>query len=210
MEALKTEHFWSQCCGNKGKQRRQVVEFMNRACLWAEQLKLMNITQASSWDNPGRWNWEKTTTTILLCRQWGKNQGRWMLERVFVPLGELHHISSLILKGGGKRGKKRKSDLSFNGQLMMSYHYTQILWSPSKPAPLHADWLAACERGRVFFSLSCFCACELISSFSPSHVTCVKTTVIHNVGIVQENWHKTVCWRKLHWWWRGFLCAFSF
>lgn len=76
-----------------------------------------------------------------------------VLERVFVPLGKLHHISPRILEGGGRRGEKekKKSDLSFNGQLMMSYHYTQILWSPSKPAHLPADWLAVLERGRVFF-----------------------------------------------------------
>ena len=88
-----------------------------------------------------------------------------VLERVFVPLGKLHHISPRILEGGGRRGEreKKKSDLSFNGQLMMSYHYTQILWSPSKPAHLPADWLAVLERGRVFFFSSsssfpsCFC-----------------------------------------------------
>lgn len=72
------------------------------------------------------------------------------LQSVFVSRGKLHHISSLILWGGGGGGG-RKSDLSFHGQLMMSYHYTQILRSPSKPAPLRADWLLRCERGRVLF-----------------------------------------------------------
>lgn len=65
----------------------------------------------------------------------------WVLERVFCSVC---HIL------GGVEGRK-KSDLSFNGQLMMSYHYTQILRSPSKPATLHPDWLLCLERGRVFF-----------------------------------------------------------
>lgn len=58
-------------------------------------------------------------------------------------------------------GRREKSDLSFNGQLMMSYHYTQILRSPSKPATLHPDWLLFSERGRVIFSF--FPSCSWIN-----------------------------------------------
>lgn len=79
-----------------------------------------------------------------------------MLERVFVPQTFLENCTTFPPSSSKveEKGRKEKSDLSFNGQLMMSYHYTQILWSPSKLAPLHADWLVGCKRGRVFFFLS--------------------------------------------------------
>lgn len=153
MEALKTAHFLSHCSGNKEKQ--QVVEFVNCACLRAEQLKLMNITQVSVQTIPACLIDIKLLQPFFYVNNLYEDKNRkWeMLESVFVSRGKLHHISPLILRGGGKRGKKRKSDLSFHGQLMMSYRYTQILRSPSKPAPLRADWLLGCERGRVFFLL---------------------------------------------------------
>lgn len=92
-----------------------------------------------------------------------------MLERVFVPETFLEHCTTFPHpQRWGEKGKKRKSDLSFNGQLMMSYHYTQILWSPSKPAPLRADWLTGCERGRVcFFFVVVFFFSPLASGLIP-------------------------------------------
>lgn len=146
MEALKTEHFLSQCCGDKGKQPRQVVEFMNRACLSAEQL--MNITQTILEGKMGI-DCYTVQQSFMVYLYKDKNRrclkGSLFLRRSWKTFP---HSSSKVEE---KKKEGKKSDLSFNGQLMMSYHYTQILWSPSKPAPLRADWLAGWERGRVFF-----------------------------------------------------------
>lgn len=59
-----------------------------------------------------------------LCED--KNRKREMLEGVFVSRGKLHHISPLILRGGGKKGEEKKK-------------WPLLSWAADDVISLHTD-----------------------------------------------------------------------
>lgn len=85
----------------KAASERQVAEFVNRACLRAEQLKLMYVTRASSSVSPGkRWKLRIKQPFFFSCQRSYMRGKQEMLERVFVFLFE-----------GGEKRKKVTSPL---------------------------------------------------------------------------------------------------
>lgn len=114
------------------KEGGQVVEFQNRACLRAEQLKLMNIY-------------------IQIRQSWKVKLAFFFNVKTLQKFSRTCPHSSASQRLRIKRcGEKVTSPLMGSQWCHIT---TQILWSPSKPAPLRADWLTGCERGRgIFFS----------------------------------------------------------
>lgn len=119
------------------------------------------------------------------------------------------------------KAKRKKKGLSINGQLMMSYHYTQILRSPSKPVLLHADWLFGCERGRVMVFLSFFFCFPHAPGLIPvpewAHPFCFSLS--YNLSQKQQSFsmmsrnrslaQNSTIQRAVVWWWDDVCCLCS-
>lgn len=154
MGALKTEHFFSKCGGDKGKKQKKKKKYL-----------FFFVDRSNSEPLTSHYHLGPTPARVcnyhhyplenrIVCKfKIRSDQKCWVLERVFCSC-----VTSL--RGGWG---EEKTDLSFNGQLMMSYHYTQILRSPSKAATLSPDWLLCFERGRVIF-FPFFPSCSWINS----------------------------------------------